>query len=86
MTEMEAWLAFFVFVGFLIALSAVLFVGAAAIVGAAILFGFAALQGFVGLAAYVACWVIFFPVMLLICIVIGAAALWATWREERLTA
>jgi len=42
-----------------------------AIKGAIILFKLAAEQGFIGLAAYVACCVFLFPVMLIICIVVG---------------
>ncbi len=34
-----------------------------------------------GRAAYVACWVFLFPVMLIICIVIGFFLMWAS-REE----
>ena len=39
--------------------------------GAIVILAFAAEQGFVGLAAYVACWVLFFPVMLIVSIVVG---------------
>lgn len=42
-----------------------------ALIGAIVLFEFAADQGFIGLAAYVACWVFLFPVMLVICIIVG---------------
>lgn len=42
-----------------------------ALIGALALLAFAGEQGFVGLAAYVACWVFFFPVMLVICIIVG---------------
>ncbi len=43
----------------------------AAFSGAVFLFAFAAEQGFVGIAAYIACWVFLFPVMLVICIIVG---------------
>ena len=42
-----------------------------ALIGAVVLFAFASEQGFVGIAVYIACWVFMFPVMLVICIVLG---------------
>lgn len=40
-------------------------------VGAILLLAFASEQGFLGIAAYLACWVFLFPVMVIICGVIG---------------
>ncbi len=48
----------------------------AAFIGAVALFGFAGEQGFIGLAVYVACWVFFFPVMLVISIIVGIIVWW----------
>lgn len=39
--------------------------------GAANLFVMAAEQGFIGLAVYFACWIAGFPVMLVVCIILG---------------
>ena len=67
--------------GALFALGIFIWLCIAAFVGAAYLFTLASEQGFIGLAAYLACWVFFFPVMLIICIVIGFFLMWA-FREE----
>ena len=45
--------------------------GRAAIVGAVFFLDLASDQGFIGLAAYLAVWVFMFPVMLVICIIVG---------------
>lgn len=74
---MDALTIILLVVGGLIALGIVLGLGAAAFVGAVVLFGFAAEQGFIGIAVYVACWVFGFPVMLVICIIVGLFHLWA---------
>ena len=42
-----------------------------AFVGAAHLFAIAAAQEFIGLAVYFACWVFMFPLMLVVCIILG---------------
>ncbi len=36
----------------------------------------------IGIAVYIACWVFFFPVMLIICVVIGLFFLWAAERGK----
>lgn len=50
--------------------------------GAGVLLAYAAESGFVGLAAYIAMWFFLFPVMLIICLVLGFIAR----RAERLLA
>ena len=64
---METWLIILLVAGAAIAL----WLCWAAVVGAIFLFAFASEQGFIGLAVYIACWVFFFPVMLIICIIVG---------------
>lgn len=64
-------------IGGLIALGVVGWLLLCALIGFGILFEMAADQGFLGLAAFVACWVFFAPVMLVICIIVGALSLWA---------
>ncbi|HEY6527084.1 MAG TPA: hypothetical protein VIZ65_00200 [Cellvibrionaceae bacterium] len=46
-------------------------------IGVVFLFVWAAEQGFIGVAAYFACWFFLFPVMLVACIVTGAAIKWS---------
>lgn len=64
---METWLIILLIVGGLVGL----YLCFAAFIGAVYLLGFASEQGFIGLACYVACWVFLFPVMLVICIIVG---------------
>ena len=78
---MEPWLIILLVVGALIALVIFIRLCIAAFAGAVFLFAYAGEQGFIGLAVYIACWVFFFPVMLIICIVIGLFLMWAS-REE----
>ena len=78
---MEPWLIILLIVGALLALVIILWLCWAAFIGAAFLFVFAGEQGFIGLAAYIACWVLFFPVMLVICILIGIFLLLANRGE-----
>ena len=73
---MEPWQIILLIVGALFALGILFWLGMAALGGAALLFAFAAEQGFIGLAVYVACWVFLFPVMLVICIVVGLFLMW----------
>ncbi len=68
---MEPWLVILLIVAALLAIGLVILLGFAAFIGAAFLFAFAIEQGFIGLAAYIACWVFLFPIMLVLCIVIG---------------
>lgn len=68
---METWLVVLVIVLTLVALGIGIGLLLCALNGAAFLFFLASTQGFVGLAAYVACWVFIFPVMLVICIIVG---------------
>ncbi len=63
--------------GGILALSIAICLLIAAFGGAVFLFAFAAEQGFVGIAAYIACWVFLFPVMLVICIIVGLFIMWA---------
>ena len=78
---MDTWLIILLILGAWSALVIFILLGGAAFRGAAFLFALAAEQGFIGRAAYVACWVFLFPVMLIICIVIGFFLMWAS-REE----
>lgn len=75
---MEPWLIILLIVGGLFAIWLAFILLSAAFAGAVALFGFAAEQGFVGIAAYIACWVLFFPVMLTIAIIIGLIIMWAS--------
>ena len=68
---MDPWLIILLVVGALFALGIFIWLCVAAIVGAIFLFAFASEQGFIGLAVYIACWVFLFPVMLIICIIVG---------------
>ena len=79
--EPPLWIIILLIVGTVFALWVLIWLCLAAFKGAALLFAFAAEQGFIGLAAYVACWVFLFPVMLVVCIVIGFFLMWAS-REE----
>ncbi len=74
---MEAYVIILLVVGGLLALGVVIWLLIAAFGGAVFLFAFAAEQGFIGIAAYIACWVFFFPVMLVICIIVGLFIMWA---------
>lgn len=66
----------------LIALSIALSVLFAGVLGALLLFTFAAEFGFIGVVAYIVCWVIFFPVMLIVSIVLGFLNMWAERAES----
>ena len=74
---MEPGIIILLIVGGILALGLFILLCVAAFSGAIVLFAFAAEQGFLGIAAYIACWVFFFPVMLIICIIVGLFALWA---------
>ncbi len=74
---MEAYVIILLVVGGILALAAAIWLLIAAFGGAVFLFAFAAEQGFIGIAAYIACWVFFFPVMLVICIIVGLFIIWA---------
>ena len=74
---MEAYVIILLVVGGILALGIAILLIIAAFGGAVFLFEFAAEQGFVGIAAYIACWVFFFPVMLVICIIVGLFIIWA---------
>ena len=78
---MEPWLIILLIVSALFALGIFIWLCIAAFAGAVFLFAYAGEQGFIGLAVYIACWVFFFPVMLIICILIGFFLMWAG-REE----
>lgn len=81
---MEPWVVvLLVVVAGLVALWLIIVLGGVAIAGAVFLFAFASEQGFVGLAVYIALWGLFFPVMLVVCIVIGLVAMWNEKQEER---
>ena len=68
---MEPWGVLLLVLGGLIVLWILIQLLCLAFVGAIQLLAFAAEQGFVGVSVYIACWVFFFPVMLVICIIIG---------------
>ncbi len=70
---MEFWVIVLLVVGGLIAL----WLCWAAFIGALALFAFAGEQGFIGIAAYIACWVFLFPVMLVVCIVVGIVVMFS---------
>ena len=74
---MEAYVIILLVVGGILTLVAAIWLLIAAFGGAVFLFAFAAEQGFIGIAAYIACWVFFFPVMLVICIIVGLFIIWA---------
>ena len=78
---MDTWLIILLVLGAWSALVIFIWLCGAAFVGAPFLFALAAEQGFIGRAAYVVCWVFLFPVMLIICIVIGFFLMWGR-REE----
>ena len=78
---MEPWVVVLLIVGAVLALWIIIVLGGAAFAGAVFLFAFASEQGFIGLAAYIACWVFFFPVMLIICILVGLFLMWASRGE-----
>ncbi|OHC73461.1 MAG: hypothetical protein A3B62_03275 [Rhodospirillales bacterium RIFCSPLOWO2_01_FULL_65_14] len=79
---MDPGIVILLIVGGVIALGIVIGLCMAAFTGAVFLFGFAAEQGFLGLAAYIACWVFFFPVMLIICIIVGIILLWVAHNSN----
>ncbi len=64
-----------IFAGLLIVLVLIIWIALKVIrwifYGAGILLAFAAAQGFIGIAAYVALWVLAFPIMLIISALIG---------------
>ncbi|GJL86561.1 MAG: hypothetical protein DHS20C03_02700 [Minwuia thermotolerans] len=68
---MEPWLIILLVAVGLFAIWLAFILLCAAFSGAVALLVFAAAQGFVGIAAYIACWVIFFPVMLVISVIMG---------------
>ncbi len=68
---METWLVVLLIGGGLLALLLLMFLGILAIKGAVALFAMAVDQGFVGIAAYIACWVLLAPAMLVACIIAG---------------
>ena len=74
---MDTWLIILLVLGAWAALVIFIWLCGAAFAGAAFLFALAVGQGFIGRAAYVACWVLLFPVMLIVCIVIGFSLMWA---------
>ncbi len=78
---MEPWLIILLVVAAFLALGIFIWLCIAAFRGAVFLFAYAGGQGFIGLAVYIACWVFFSPVMLIICIVIGLSLMWES-REE----
>ena len=76
--EMEPWVVILLLVvAGLGALWLIIMLGMAAFTGAVLLLAFASEQGFVGLAAYIALWVFLFPVMLVVCIIIGLFTWWS---------
>jgi len=79
---MDPWLIILLVVGALFALVIFVLLLWAAFFGAAFLFAAASKQGFIGLAVYVACWVLLFPVMLIICIGIGFFLMWVMWANR----
>jgi hypothetical protein len=54
-----------------------------AFLGGGLILALALEQGFLGLAAYVACWVLLFPVMLTISIIVGFLATLVDDREQK---
>jgi hypothetical protein len=68
---MEPWVVILLVVGGLIALWLIYYLAMLTIGGALFLLAYANEQGFIGLAVYIAAWVFMFPVMLVICIIIG---------------
>ena len=68
---MEAHEIILLVVGGILALGIVVWLVIAAFSGAVFLLAFAAKQGSVGITVYIACWVLVFPVMLVICIIVG---------------
>ena len=51
--------------------------------GAGILLVWASSQGFIGVAAYFALWIVAFPFMLIVSIIIGLVITWITAKEVR---
>jgi len=51
--------------------------------GAGILLTFAAAQGFIGIAAYVALWVLAFPLMLIVSALLGLFTFWYANKIDR---
>ena len=80
---MEWWVILLLVFGGLVGLWVAYLLSRAALLGAAHLLGLAAEQGFIGLAAYLACWVFFPPVMLVVCIVLGIFIMWAARQQYR---
>lgn len=68
-----------VIIGALFVLILGLWLISAIFIGAVVLLQFAAAQGFLGLAAYIAMWVFLFPVMLVVCAIVGLI----TWIIDR---
>lgn len=79
--QVEPWMSILLVVAGLFALWLAFVLFAAALAGAVALFLYAAEQGFIGVAAYIACWVLFFPVMLVIAIIVGLVIMWASRAE-----
>lgn len=73
---MDSWVILLFLLGGLIALGIIILLLCAAFAGAMFVLELAAEQGFIGIAVYIACWVFFFPVMLVICVIIGLFILW----------
>jgi hypothetical protein len=78
MTEVAIWI-FAVLIGLALILAALLFL----FEGAGLLLIWAMKSGFVGFAAYVACWVLLFPVMLVGSILLGFInTVFIRWRPN----
>ena len=77
----EIWIIILLVVAGLLAVWLAIKLFGWALTGALYLLAFAGEQGFIGLAAYIACWVVLFPAMLVISIIVGIVA-GADVREE----
>ena len=49
--------------------------------GATLLLAWASLQGFIGVAVYFALWILAFPFMLIVSIIIGLVSIWTLGKE-----